>query len=127
MPDPFTLEAVLQPKTPPVNSEDKLTMETLIEHNLEPGHIIVGNTQAGTAQQVPYNPAGNRYPIIINLNLVESSGFWAQTVTHNIGYFPIVTVMDTDNNVVEVAIKHISTNEYKVMSLVDFDGTMNVL
>ena len=126
MPD-FTLEAVIRPKSPPTTPDEKLTLKTYIEHNLEPGHIIVGNAQAGTAQQVPYNPAGNRYPIIINLNLVEISGVWTQTVTHNIGYFPIVTVMDNDNNVVEVAIKHISTNEYKVMSLVDFDGTMNVL
>lgn len=92
-------------------------------NSLSIGTVTSGTTPAvtitGTAPSQTLNfvlPTGGIY----THNQGSSSSTW--TITHNLGYFPSVTVVDNGNNVVIGDVSYISANQVSISFSASFGG-----
>lgn len=105
---------------------DKLKLQTFLESTLADGNIIIG-TASGTAIQVPLPSYLSGQWDEISIALTESSGIYLQTVTHNLGYKPVIKIVKSNGEEVELYIKHISEDEFVLKSLADLSGSILML
>lgn len=71
--------------------------------------------------------SGSNYSILGSKVLVKSQTFSDQTtvtVTHNLGYKPLVQVLGSGGNVIEVAIEHSNTSSFVMTSNSSISGTI---
>ena len=92
-------------------------------NSLSIGTVTSGETPAvtitGTSPSQTLNfvlPTGGIY----THNQGSSSSTW--TITHNLGYFPSVTVVDNGNNVVIGDVSYISANQVSISFSASFGG-----
>lgn len=134
-----TVEITKQPnkyitvtKTNNVSVVDQVEKETLEVHDPgvagPPNSLSIGTVTTGTTPQVTITgtapsqtlnfviPTGGAY----THNQGTSSSTW--TITHNLGYFPSVTVVDNGNNVVIGDVSYISVNQVSVSFSASFGG-----
>lgn len=93
-----------------------------------PNSLSIGTVTSGTTPQVtitgtsPTQTLNFVLPIggIYTHNQGTSSSTW--TITHNLGYYPSVTVVDNGNNVVIGDVSYVSVNQVSVSFSASFGG-----
>ena len=115
-----------QSNTNVFSDADKAKLQNILEGNLTDGYIIIG-TASGTATQIklPSYLAGQWTEVALNLSV--SSLVWSQTVTHNLGYKPVIKVVKSNGVEVDLYIKHLSDDEFVLKSLINFSGSILML
>jgi hypothetical protein len=94
-----------------------------------PNVLTVGSVEVADGAQASVTITGVAPNQVINFIIpsaayvhsqISSSSTW--TITHNLGYFPSVTVVDSSNNVVVGDVKYISDNVVTVSFNATFGG-----
>lgn len=134
-----TVEVTKQPnkyitvtKTNNVSVVEQVEKETLEIHDPgvagPPNSLSIGTVASGTTPQVTITgtapsqtlnfvlPTGGIY----THNQGSSASTW--TITHNLGYYPSVTVVDNGDNVVIGDVSYISANQVSVSFSASFGG-----
>lgn len=69
-------------------------------------------------------PAGVPIPNPVNTAPVPLTNVTNLCVTHNFGYFPLVQVIDSTGDVVDVDVTHTNTNQFCISSTVPVTGSI---
>ena len=113
-----------QDNTNPFTDAERIKLENILENDLPENHIIIG-TADGFATSVPYEPANNWTETLLNLH--QSGLTWMQIINHNLGYKPIIKIVRSNGEEVELYIKHLSDNAFVIKSLANVSGSVFVL
>jgi hypothetical protein len=134
-----TVEVTKQPnkyitvtKTNNVSVVEQAEKETLEVHDQgvagPPNSLSIGTVTAGEVPQVtitgtaPTQTLNFVLPIagVYTHNQMTSSSTWV--ITHNLGFFPSVSVVDNGNNVVIGDVSYISVNQVSISFSASFGG-----